>query len=145
MQVDFYQLAGTPIEDVVPQLAEKVLETGERLLLICGDDRLRALLDEQLWTRDPASYLPHAQSKGEGDAIQPILLSDAVDAPNGARFAMIADGHWRDETLGFERVFYLFDNATLDEARQAWRSLAGKDDAEPRYWKREGGRWRQGP
>lgn len=42
MQVDFYQLAGTPIEAVVPQLAAKVLESGERLLIVAEDETLRA-------------------------------------------------------------------------------------------------------
>lgn len=145
MQVDFYQLAGAPVEQIVPQLAAKIIEAGERLLLICGDDRLRALLDEQIWTHEPGSFLPHAQAGGAADADQPILLSADETAANGARFAMIADGHWRGAVLGFDRVFYLFDDATLDEAREAWRALTAKDDVEPRYWKRDGGRWRQGP
>lgn len=145
MQVDFYQLAGTPIEAVVPQLAAKVLESGERLLIVSGEERVRALLDEALWTHDPLSFLPHGSDADEKAADQPILLSDRPEATNQATFAMLADGIWRDAALGFARVFYLFDADRLDDARNAWRSLAGKDDVEPRYWKQEGGRWRQGP
>ncbi|QLC24121.1 DNA polymerase III subunit chi [Parasphingopyxis algicola] len=145
MQVDFYQLAGTPVETVVPQLAAKVLESGERLLIVAGEERLRTLLDEALWTHDPTSFLPHGSDADERAAHQPILLSDKPEAANEARFVMLADGAWRDEALGFERVFYLFDADRLDDARTAWRSLAEKDGVEPRYWKQEAGRWRQGP
>jgi DNA polymerase-3 subunit chi len=145
VQVDFYQLAGTPIEKVVPQLASKVIESGERLLLVADDEALLGLLDEALWTHDASSFLPHGRA-GEGkEAGQAVLLSRDVEAANGAKFVMLADGQWRDAALGFERVFYLFDAAQLDEARNAWRALTGKDNVEPRYWKQENGRWKQGP
>ncbi|RED15634.1 DNA polymerase III subunit chi [Parasphingopyxis lamellibrachiae] len=145
MQVDFYQLAGTPIEAVVPQLAAKTLESGERLLIVASDAKLRALLDEALWTYDPASFLPHGQSGDETGADQPALLSAETDSANAAKFIMLADGEWRDAALNFDRAFYLFDADRLDEARNAWRSLAVMDAVEPRYWKQDNGRWRQGP
>jgi len=144
VQVDFYQLAGTPIESVVSQLAAKVLESGERLLIVCRDGQLRALLDEALWTQEPTSFLAHG-GHDDRPKIQPILLADNVDPQNGARFIMLADGVWRDAALDADRVFYLFDADRLDDARTAWRSLSDKDDAEPHYWKQDNGRWRQGP
>ncbi len=145
MQVDFYQLAGTPIEEVVPQLAAKVLESGERLLLVCADETLRDILDQRLWDYEAASYLPHGSAGDTRETSQPILLSSEPQPVNKARFIMLADGQWRDEALDAERVFYLFDDSTLDQARNAWRSLAGRDATETRYWKRDGGRWREGP
>ena len=145
MQVDFYQLAGTPIEAVVPQLAAKTLENGERLLIVAGDTGLRDRLDEALWTYDPVSFLPHGQSGAGSAENQEILLSDATDAANSAKYVMLADGEWREAALAFDRVFYLFDADRLDDARNAWRSLSGKDAVEPRYWKQDNGRWRQGP
>jgi len=145
VQVDFYQLAGTPIEAVVPLLATKVLESGQRLLIVVESEHLRNLLDEALWTHDPTSFLPHGQ-QGEGEPKnQSILLSDTVEAANEAKFVMLADGMWRDDVLNFERVFYLFDANQLDDARNAWRALSDKADVEPRYWKQDNGKWRQGP
>ena len=144
MQVDFYQLAGTPIEAVVPQLAAKVLESSERLLIVAEDETLRALLDNTLWTREPASFLAHGGADDRPE-LQPILLAESVEPKNGARFTMLADGIWRDAALDADRVFYLFDADRLDEARAAWRSLSARDDVEPRYWKQDNGRWRQGP
>lgn len=145
MQVDFYQLAGTPVEAVVPQLAAKVLEKGERLLIVAGDARLRGLLDEALWTYDPTSFLPHGQSDDGAHGNQDILLSAEADAANAAKYIMLADGEWREAALNFDRAFYLFDAERLDDARNAWRSLSDMDDVEPRYWKQDNGRWRQGP
>lgn len=144
MQVDFYQLAGTPIDTVVPQLAARVLESGERLLIVVEDEQARAALGEALWTRDPTSYLAHG-GIDDTPEIQPILMAATVDPQNGARFVMLADGIWRNAALDADRVFYLFDTDRLDDARTAWRGLSDKDDVEPRYWKQDNGRWRQGP
>ena len=141
MQVDFYQLAGTPVEQVIATLAEKVLETDSRLLIVAGDEAQLARLDRLLWDQAASSFLPHAVAGGADDARQPILLSTSPDAPNQARNMLIADGLWREAALTYDRTFYLFDGATLEGARLAWKLLAGRDGVERRYWAREGGRW----
>jgi len=35
----------------------------------------------------------------------------------------------------------LFDDATLEAARLAWKLLAGREGVERRYWAREGSKW----
>jgi len=142
VQVDFYHLAAHPLERVLPRIAERVLETGGRLLIVARDDALAAALDQSLWTYTPESFLPHRRTGGEGAADEPILISADTDAANGACNIALADGIWRDEALGFDRAFHFFDGETIEAARAAWRSLAGRDGVEPRYWTQdEGGRW----
>ena len=141
MQVDFYQLAETPPEQVIATLAEKVLEGDGRLLIIAEDEAQLARLDRILWDQGSASFVPHGVAGGADDARQPILLSSSPDAPNQARNMLIADGQWREAALTYDRSFYLFDSDTLEGARLAWKLLAGRDGVERRYWAREGGRW----
>jgi DNA polymerase-3 subunit chi len=141
MQVDFYQLAGIPAEQVIGTIAEKVLETDGRLLIIAEDEAHLARLDRQLWDQGGTTFLPHGVTGGADDSRQPILLSTSPDAPNQARNMLIADGHWREAALTYDRSFYLFDDATLEGARLAWKLLAGRDGVERRYWAREGGKW----
>ena len=141
MQVDFYQLGGTPPEQVIASLAEKVLAGGGRLLVVAGDEPALARLDRMLWDQGPTSFLPHGLAGGAEDARQPILLSTSPDAPNQARNMLIADGTWREAALTYDRSFYLFDAATLDGARLAWKLLAGREGVERRYWAQEGGKW----
>ena len=146
VQVDFYQLTRDPAEKVVPPLAQRVLEQGARLLVVSDDTRQLDAISAALWGWKPDSFLAHAKA-GEGDdGLQPILLSSAGDAPgNGARLTLIADGEWRDAALDYDRAFYLFPPEKTDNARAAWRALAGKDGVECRYWKQDGGKWVQGP
>ena len=143
MQVDFYQLGSTPLEQVIASIAQKLLGEGKRLLVVAEDQGPLGRLDRMLWDQGPTSFLPHALAGGSEDARQPILLAGQTDAPNLARNILIADGQWREAALTFDRAFYLFDAATLEGARLAWKLLAGREGVERRYWAQVDGRWKQ--
>lgn len=141
MQVDFYHLTTTSLDRVLPRIAEHVLATDERLLIVAEAERLAAL-DRLLWTYRADTFLPHACADGSRDADQPVLLAAAPEAANGARNIALADGIWRDEALRFDRAFHFFDEDRIVEARQTWKALAGRDGVERHYWKQvEGGGW----
>lgn len=144
MPVDFYHLAASPLEKVLPAICQKVVAGGGRLLIV-ADEPMLADLDRLLWTYAADSFLPHGRADAAGAEAQPILLSAELSASNGATNVALADGRWREEALGFERAFYFFDAGHLDEARTAWRSLKDAEGVEPRYWKQVDGRWVQGP
>ena len=141
MQVDFYQLGSSPPEQIIASIAEKLLGQDGRLLVVAKDEGALARLDRVLWDQASTGFLPHALAGGTDDARQPILLSTSPDAPNLARNMLIADGQWRDAALAYERAFYLFDAATLEGARLAWKLLAGREGVERRYWAQEAGKW----
>src|SRR5215210_3753115 len=134
MQVDFYQLAGTPPEQVIASLAEKVLGGDGRLLVVAEDEAFLARLDRMLWDQGATAFLPHGLAGGGDDARQPILLSSTPDAPNLARNMLIADGQWREAALSYDRAFYLFDNAALEGARLAWKLLSGREGGDRNFW-----------
>jgi len=141
VQVDFYQIAGTLPEQVISGIAEKVLASDGRLLVVADDEVFLARLNRMLWDQGATSFLPHSLAGGADDARQPVLLSTSPDAPNLARNMLIADGVWRDSALSYDRAFFLFDDASLKPAREAWKSLRAREGVEPRYWAREGGKW----
>jgi DNA polymerase-3 subunit chi len=141
MKVDFYQLGTTPVEQVIASLAEKLLASEGRLIVIAEDEGFLARLDRMLWDQGATSFLPHGLSGGPEDARQPILLSTSPDAPNVARNMLIADGIWRDSALSYERTFFLFGNTGLGDARAAWKSLARREGVERRYFAQEDGKW----
>jgi len=145
MLVDFYQLGGRPPEDVLPRLCERLLGSGERLLVVAGA-ALLTRLDERLWSWSPGSFLPHARASDPSAARQPILLSEEPLALNGAANIALTNGVWRDEAFGFARAFYLFGAEGIAGARECWRALAGRDGVEKSYWKQDArGKWERGP
>ena len=141
MRVDFYQLGAAHPDSVIAAIGGRLLGEGQRLLVVASDEGLLARLDRQLWDQGPASFLPHGLAGGSDDAAQPILLSTGADAPNLARNVLIADGEWRESALAYDRAFYLFDEATLEGARLAWKLLAGREGVERNYWAQEEGKW----
>lgn len=142
MRVDFYHLSRSPIERVLPQIAEKVLADGGRLLVVAGEQSMRARLDEALWSHAPDSFVPHGRAGGEEDARQPVLIAEAPEPANGARYVALADGVWRDAALAFERAFHFFDEEKIAAARLAWKALAEREGVERNYWKQnDAGRW----
>ncbi len=146
MRIDFYHLTARPLEKVLPSICEKLVANGERLLVVAGE-RQAAGLDADLWSYGPETFLPHAPAGGPRDDAQPILIATSAAPPaNGARNVALADGIWRDEALAFDRIFYFFDSASIDQARSSWRTLKDQAGAERHYWKQdENGRWAEGP
>lgn len=142
MLIDFYQMGGASVGEIVLSIGQKLLAKGERLILVAEDEGTLARLDRILWDMGRTTFLPHGVEGGADDSLQPILLSTRTDAPNLARNMLIADGKWRDAALSFDRAFFLFDEDTLEHARLSWKLLAGRDGVERRYWARdEDGRW----
>ncbi|HEX8584641.1 MAG TPA: DNA polymerase III subunit chi [Allosphingosinicella sp.] len=141
MIVNFYHLASTPLERVLPLVCQGLVGQGERMLVV-GDEALIARLDEQLWTFAADSFVPHGRERAEA---QPVLLSTEPVAANGARAIALAGGEWREEALGFDKAYVFFGDEGLDAARGLWRTLKGNKAVEPRYWKQVDGKWVQGP
>lgn len=145
MQVDFYHLTATPLDRALPSIAQRVVAGGGRLLIVSESEAQRAAIDRLLWTYAPDSFLPHAQEGAGNDAVQPVLIgAGAAGAGNAARNVALVDGLWRDDALAFDRAFHFFDADRIVEARAAWKTLAGREGVERRYWKQDdGGRWEQ--
>jgi DNA polymerase III, chi subunit len=142
VQVDFYHLTGSPVERILPRIAERILEQGGRLLVVAQDEGLATRLDSHFWNYTPESFLPHGRAGDGAEARHPVLISATVSAPNEARNIALADGVWREEALTFDRAFLLFGEDRIDEARQAWRSLGNQERIERRFWKQdEAGKW----
>ncbi|MDE2404052.1 MAG: DNA polymerase III subunit chi [Sphingomonadales bacterium] len=145
MQVDFYQLGHDPVGRALALIAGKVLESGQRLLVVADGDGRRQALSEALWSAGPTRFLANGESGGEHDADQPILLSATVHPANAARNVALADGVWRDAVVDgrFDRVFLLFDEETVAAARLCWRDLGTREGLARRFWKQVDGRWTQ--
>lgn len=141
MQLDFWQLSRDPVERVVALIAERTVDAGERLLVVADEAALRTAIGRALWTERPEAFLAHGEAGARHAARQPILLSAGCEAANGAGFAVLADGTWREGAQGFARVFLLFGEADTPAARGVWRRFDGRADVVRSYYAQEGGKW----
>jgi DNA polymerase-3 subunit chi len=140
MKVDFWQLSRDPVEKVVALIAQRVLDGGERLLVVSEDDSQRETISRELWSAGPESFLANGEKGAAGAEQQPILLAAQIEATNAASHVIFADGEYR-EPEGFDRAFLLFDEATVQAARSTWKSLDGQANLERAFFRQEDGKW----
>lgn len=141
--VYFYHLTASPLEVALPLLLDRARGQGWRVAVRGTDTDRLEWLDRRLWDRD--GFQPHGLAGGPHDAEQPVLLTTAHEAPNGAVCVMAVDGAdiTEAEAGDLERVCILFDGANasaVEAARGQWRRLTGAG-LPAQYWAEEGGRW----
>jgi len=145
-EIGFYHLTRTDADQALPKLLGRTLAAGQRAVVRCGTPERVAALDASLWASADPEWLPHGSAR-TGDAdLQPIWLTVADDAPNGARFLFLLDGVQVDPTA-FDRVFDLFDGrdaAAVVAARARW-SAAKAGGHVLTYWQQGERGWVKKP
>lgn len=146
-EVLFYHLTQSSMEQTLPDLLQKSLSRGWRVLVRSSDTQGLARLEERIWNFDTNSFVPHGIAGGDFDQDQPILLSGGEENLNNADVLMLVDGARTTpvEVRSFDRVCLLFnghDQQALDQARQDWKSLT-EAGTPAHYWSQESGNWQK--
>lgn len=128
-EVWFYHLERTPLDQALPELLEKTLAKGWRAVVRApSSDRIEHL-DGWLWSWRDDSFLPHGVAGEPHVERQPILLTTAMDNPNGAQALFIVDAAETGALDGYQRCIQLFDGrdeAAVGEARKRWKAFKGQ-------------------
>lgn len=146
-EVLFYQLTASPLEVSLPDLLERSLGRGWRVVLRCGSEAGMAGLDAMLWTYRDDAFLPHGTAAMGRAAAQPVYLTLGDENPNGAQVLMLVDGARATtaDMAGYDRTCLIFDgrdDRALEEARADWRAVRAAG-LPAKYWAQEQGRWVQ--
>jgi len=142
-EIGFYHLTRTSIDQALPPLLGRTLAAGQRAVIRCGSAERLSALDTGLWLSTNPDWLPHGTAAtGQADK-QPIWLTEADEAPNGARFLFLVDGSSSDRLAAFDRVFDLFDGndeAAVAAARRRWL-VAKAEGHQLSYWQQADRGW----
>ena len=148
MATRFYHFERRKPNAVLQGVLADALSRGERAAAQFADAAALAKADEELWTLDAASFLPHG---GAGDADpegQPIYLTIGAEAPNGATLRVLMPGVDPAAALaapGAPTLVVLFDGAdptAREEARAQWSALKAAG-VELSYWREGEAGWAQ--
>ncbi|HEY2134626.1 MAG TPA: DNA polymerase III subunit chi [Xanthobacteraceae bacterium] len=144
-EVLFYHLQGQPLERVLPNLLERSLERGWRVVVQSSSEERVEALDAQLWTFRDDSFLPHGTHREATAAEQSILLTVKEDNPNGAGVRFLIDGAPLPSDAGtYQRIVLIFDGGDDDAvavARTRWAAVKA-EGFEATYWQADdNGRW----
>lgn len=141
MRVGFYLAPGQPVERVLPLIARAAARHGQRMLVVADDEALLERVGGALWEHAPDEFLANGRAGQPHAAHQPVLLSTACAADNGARLVALADGRWREEAETFERALLFFDDSGRRAAREVWTRFDGREDVEREFHELGGGKW----
>jgi DNA polymerase-3 subunit chi len=144
-EVLFYHLQRQPLERVLPQLLERSVERGWRVVVQAASDERVDALDAHLWTYRDDAFLAHGTLRDAEAAAHPIVLTTADHNPNGATVRFLVDGvPVPADAANYERIVLLFDGEDADAvaaARARWGE-AKAQGFDVTYWQTdENGRW----
>jgi DNA polymerase-3 subunit chi len=146
-EVLFYHLQRQPLEKVLPQLLEKSLERGWRVVVQASSDERIEALDAHLWTYRDDNFLPHGTYREGEAAMHPVLLTVNEDNPNGAAIRFLLDRvPLPPDAASYQRIVLVFDGDDEDavaDARSRWSEVKAQG-FEATYWQAdENGRWQR--
>lgn len=146
-EVLFYHLTQTPLERTLPDLLEKSLSRGWRVLVKGGDAARLDFLDNVLWSYKDDAFLPHGKVGCEHPEQQPIYLTSGDEHPNNSDLLMLVDGaaFATEKMAEFQRVCLLFDGNDTEAvvaAREKWKATTTAN-LPAKYWAQDDGRWVQ--
>jgi DNA polymerase-3 subunit chi len=151
MEIFFYHLTSSRLEDALPSLLSKTLQKGWRAVVQAGSEERVKQLDDHLWTFSENSFLPHSAARNGFEADQPIWLTAENDNPNKAELRFYVDRATLPKAAdlskeAYQRVilmFHAFDEEEVQEARRYWKELKD-NDFQPTYWKQQpDGAWKK--
>lgn len=140
--IRFYHLVSTPLERALPQLLEKACAGGFRSLVKAADAESAAKLDAQLWTYDPASFLPHGLATDTSAAQHPILITTEECFMEDRTLLAVVDGSLSSAPDSYRRVMDIFNEESKGAARERWKAY--KDGGYSlQYWQQTDKGWEQ--
>lgn len=120
MEVAFYQLMSSPLEQALPRLVEKIHTMGLRCQILCDTQEFLEHINQRLWTFASASFIPHGF---QGDPLKhPVWLTLETHNQNNAEVIAVTNGSLID-TGEFKRCVDLFsghDPQALEAAQKRY-------------------------
>ena len=143
-EIGFYHLQRSRLEQALPRLLEKIIALDHRVVVLAGSPERVESLNEELWTYDDRSWLPHGTRSDGPAAAQPIYLTAAEENPNQADVLVCVDGMEAADVDRYERVVDMFDGrdeGALTGARERWRRFRDRGMALTYWQQRDNGGW----
>jgi len=136
-EVLFYHMTESRLKEALPDLLEKCLSRGWRVVVQTASEERRDALDQHLWVYRDDSFLPHGSDAEGAAGLQPILLTcDAQQRANDPHVRFLVEGAVPTTLEPYVRGVYLFDGYDPDQlatARERWKVEKAADHVVT-YW-----------
>ena len=136
-EILFYHMTESRLEDTLPDLLERSLARGWRVVVQFLTEERRDALDHHLWVYKDDGFLPHGSDAEGSAALQPILLTvEATQESNDPHVRFLVEGAVPPPLKRYVRAVYLFDGhdgEQMARARERW-SAEKAAGHEVTYW-----------
>ena len=142
-EVYFYHLDQKPLAAILPDLVQRGLGRGLKMVIETAVAENVPRLSDMLWSYEDVAFIPHGLGADDGTR-QPLWLCADAANPNAATFRFYVDGALPDDVEGLERAIIMIDSNSeeaLANARNEWKKRKAEGHAVS-YWKQdENGKW----
>jgi len=145
-EIRFYHLQRMRLEAALPKMLERILERGERAVVMLGSEERVEAMAAHLWTYNERGFLPHGTAKDGFAAEQPVWLTDKDENPNGAQVLLLADGAESARLGEYRLCAEIFDGAdeqAVAAARRRWSAYKAAGHSLSYYQQSATGAWEQ--
>ena len=142
--IRFYHLTTTSLEKALPKLLEKIYAQKQRALLLTDSEEQTEALALQLWTYNPASFLPHGTHKDGFIQDHPIFITHREENPNKAEILIILNESLPAFISSFKECLDLFEAPFPDENSRflkRWTHYAAQNYALIHWKQQKDGQW----
>jgi DNA polymerase III subunit chi len=143
-EVLFYHLERQPLDNVLPQLLERSMKRGWRVVVQAESEERVEALSSLLWTYTDDSFLAHGTSRDGRPEMQPVWLTSSNDNPNTATVRFFVGGTSPSDYGGLIRAVLFIegsDEEAVKRARAIWKEASALGHTVS-YWQQdEDGRW----
>jgi DNA polymerase-3 subunit chi len=148
-EIRFYHLTARSVDQALPDILQKALSAGHRIVVRTGDETETERLAAHLWAFRPESFIPHGSTKDGRGTEQPVWLTSGDDIPNGANVMVVTTDvpleSGQEIAEGITLLCDLFDGrdeTALQAARRRWAAYKNGGHAMT-YWQQTETGWQQ--
>lgn len=122
--IRFYHLQTRSIDQALPDIVQKALSAGHRILIRTTTEDEAERLNQHLWAWRAESFIPHGSKKDGNANRQPVWLTAGNDNPNEAKVLILTAGQDAPDAADFTLCCDMFDGrdeTQVAAARKRWK------------------------
>ncbi|WP_455474530.1 DNA polymerase III subunit chi [Bartonella sp. B30(2025)] len=147
MDILFYHLMRSTLEDILPTLVERALERFGKITIQCINKKRCDAIDAYLWVYADDAFVGHGTEHDKYSNFQPVFLTTGQENPNDSKIRFLTEGAVCSDINAYQRLVVIFDghnSEQLNLARAQWKkykienhNLTYWQQTEDRNWKKQ--------
>ncbi|WP_455478455.1 DNA polymerase III subunit chi [Bartonella sp. B10] len=124
MDILFYNLIRSTLEDVIPTLVERAMTRFGKVTIQCVNKERCDAIDTHLWVYSDESFIGHGTESDKYSNFQPVFLTTGQENPNDAKIRFLTEGAICSDINSYQRIVVIFDGRNdeqLDLIRTQWK------------------------